>query len=99
MNLYTCTFSPFSQEPVRAVPSRGQLLLPDNRRAAAARRLPRQPIHLHRATRLRRLSHIREAGELLAFIHLCQPVHQHQKQHEVLQIFSTHPLMTLYTDK
>ena len=50
---------PFFQEPVRAVPPRGQLLLPDNRRAAAARRLPRQPIHIHRPARLRRLSHIR----------------------------------------
>ena len=75
-------FLAFSQEPVRAVPSRGQLLLPDYRRAAAARRLPRQPIRIHRTARLRRLSHIREAGELLTFIHLCQPVHQHQKQNE-----------------
>ena len=58
----------FPQEPLRAVPSHRQLLLPDHRRVAAARRLPRQPIHLHRPPRLRRLSHIRQTGEMVAVL-------------------------------
>ena len=56
------------QESVRAVPSHRQLLLPDHRRAAAARRHPRQSLHLHRTARLRRLRHVRQTGAVQCWI-------------------------------
>lgn len=47
----------YFQKPVRAVSSDSQLLLPDCGHGPAVHRLPRQPVHVHRAPPLRGRGH------------------------------------------